>query len=133
MPGPVRHATPHPKRPSVLPSSPLNVSVQSSLTLNSRFWVVLPVAETEPLWDSPAIPGAVKTAMVAAHFAVDAPCLAPLVVHHGQLRGGGMRGGSLGGRSSGFSYDGSVWVPQKGLSKVRFLKYLPALVHDPGQ
>lgn len=29
--------------------------------------------------------GPVEAAVVAAHFAVDTPCFASLVIHHGQL------------------------------------------------
>lgn len=71
--------------------------------------------------------------MVAADFAVDAAGLAPLVIHHGQLRGRGVGGGALRGSAPGFSDDGGVGVPQEGLGEVRLLQHLAALVDDSEQ
>lgn len=71
--------------------------------------------------------------MVAADFAVDAAGFAPLVIHHGQLRGRGVGGGALRGSAPGFSDDGGVGVPQQGLGEVRLLQHLAALVDDSEQ
>lgn len=74
-----------------------------------------------------------QAAVVAAHFAVDTAGLAPLVIHHGQLGGRGVGGGALGGSAPGLSDDGGVGVPQEGLSEVRLLQHLAALVDNSEQ
>lgn len=68
--------------------------------------------------------------MVAADFAVDAARLAPLVIHHGQLGGGGVSRGALGRSASGLPDDGGVGISQKRLSKVWLLQHLSTLVDD---
>lgn len=71
--------------------------------------------------------------MVAAHFAVHAACLAPLVVQHGQLGGGGVGGGALGGGAPGLADDGCVGIPQKRLSEIWLLQHLTALIDNSEQ
>lgn len=77
---------------------------------------------------SPAVPGAMKAAVIAAHLAVDAARFAPLLIHHSQLSGRGVSRCSLSGRPSRFANDGGIGVPEKRLSKVRLLEDLAAFV-----
>jgi len=78
----------------------------------------------------PAVSRSVQAAVVAADFAVDAARLAPLVVHHRQLGGGGVRRGALGRGASRLSDDGGVGIPQQRLGKVWLLQHLTALVYN---
>lgn len=74
-----------------------------------------------------------QATMVATDFAMHTACFASLVIHHSQLCRGGMSGSPLGGSPSGFANYGCIWISQERLSKVGFLKYLPALINNPGK
>lgn len=73
-----------------------------------------------------------QAAMITAHFAVDAACFAPLVIHHRQLSRWGMCGGPLGGGPSRLSDDGGIRISQEWLGEIGLLQHLTTLIYSSG-